>query len=438
MIEELERALAVVQEVFTDATARGSSIDMAELAGVVLAAQRVVNAASAVQAVGLAGIASRDEVPGPDGCWLAVDRGAGFVSEFAAVSVAPMLGLTSRGAEERVRTAAGLVSRLPGVLAAMGAGELDAWRASIVVAETAETTPEACARVEGMVLPKVCSESGGRVRARVRRALARVDADAVRVRAAKARLGRSVRVFPSHVVGLSEWVAVLPAHASALCQAAVEDHACALRAEDPDLSADQARADALVDLVLARVEVATTVHLTMPVETLTVDAPLDRQVLDEEGVVVGPSWQQVCAMGYEIPGVGVIPGDVVAGICAAFDTRIRRVLLDPASGTTVETGAAGYTPSAGLRRFVTHRDGTYRAPGCARAARFCDLDHVIPWPLGRTVGSNLLTLCRRHHRMKHTTRWQVVMDAGGVCTWTDPFGQQFATHPVNHHDTLAA
>ena len=166
----------------------------------------------------------------------------------------------------------------------------------------------------------------------------------------------------------------------------------------------------------------------MPVETLTVDAPVDRPVLDEEGVVVGPSWQQVCAMGYEIPGVGVIPGDVVAGICERFDTRIRRVLLDPASGTTVETGAAGYTPSPAVRRFVTHRDGTCRAPGCARAARFCDLDHVIPWPLGRTVGSNLLTLCRRHHRMKHTTRWQVVMDAGGVCTWTDPFGQQFA-HP---------
>ena len=112
-------------------------------------------------------------------------------------------------------------------------------------------------------------------------------------------------------------------------------------------------------------------------------------------------------MGYEIPGVGVIPGDVVAGICERFDTRIRRVLLDPASGTTVETGAAGYTPSPAVRRFVTHRDGTCRAPGCARAARFCDLDHVIPWPLGRTDRSNLLTLCRRHHRMKHPPggRW---------------------------------
>ena len=305
-----------------------------------------------------------------------------------------MLGLTSRGAEERVRTAAGLVSRLPGVLAAMGAGELDAWRASIVVAETAETTAEACARVEGMVLPRICSETGGRVRARVRRALARVDADAVRVRAAKARLERSVRVFPSPRGGavVSGW---------RCCRRT--SRRCARRRwrttparcgrEDPDLSADQARADALVDLVLARASVTTTVHLTMPVETLTVDAPVDEMRRDEDGVVVGPSWQQVCAMGYEIPGVGVIPGDVVAGICERFDTRIRRVLLDPASGATVETGAAGYTPSPAVRRFVTHRDGTCRAPGCARAARFCDLDHVIPWPLGPTDATRTCSRC---------------------------------------------
>ena len=40
--------------------------------------------------------------------------------------------------------------------------------------------------------------------------------------------------------------------------------------------------------------------------------------------------------------------------------------------------------------------------------------------------------------MKHTHRWPVAVDAGGVCTWTDPFGQQFATYPVNHSDALAA
>jgi hypothetical protein len=36
-----------------------------------------------------------------------------------------------------------------------------------------------------------------------------------------------VRVDPCHVVGLSEWAVVLPAHESALCQAAVQDHAAA-------------------------------------------------------------------------------------------------------------------------------------------------------------------------------------------------------------------
>ena len=100
MIESLERALAVVQRAFEDATAGvAAGLDgpeMADLAAVVLAAQRVVNAASAVQAVGLAGIAARDEVQAADGRWVAVDRGPGFVGEFAAVSVAPMLGTRSR------------------------------------------------------------------------------------------------------------------------------------------------------------------------------------------------------------------------------------------------------------------------------------------------------------------------------------------------------
>jgi hypothetical protein len=437
MIESLERALLLVQQVFEDVWAGVADKAEGELAELVLASQRVVNAASALQAVALAGIAARDEVQGPDGAWVGVDRGVGHVNEFASVTVAPMLGLTSRGAEDRVQTAAALVSRLPGTLAAMAAGQLDAWRASIIVAETVETTAAGCAQVEAVILPRVCSETGGRVRARTRRALALVDADAVRLRAAKARLERSVRVWPSPVVGLSEWVAVLPAHESALCKAAVDDHACALQREDPDLSMDQARADALVDLILARVQVTTTVHLTMPVQTLTVDAPPDEMPRDEEGFVTGPSWQQVCAMGYEIPGVGVVPGDVVAGICSRFDTRIRRVLLDEVAGTTLETGTKGYVPPAAVARFVRHRDGHCRAPGCARAARFCDLDHVLPWPLGPTDPTNLLTLCRRHHRMKHQTRWSVLMDAGGTATWTDPFGQEFITHPIDHSQLAA-
>jgi hypothetical protein len=39
--------------------------------------------------------------------------------------------------------------------------------------------------------------------------------------------------------------------------------------------------------------------------------------------------------------------------------------------------------------------------------------------------------------MKHRTRWRVVMDAGGTATWTDPFGQEFITHPIDHSQLAA-
>ena len=67
MIESLERAVLLVQQVFEAVRAGVADTGEGELAELVLASQRVANAASAVQAVALAGIAARDEVQGPDG-----------------------------------------------------------------------------------------------------------------------------------------------------------------------------------------------------------------------------------------------------------------------------------------------------------------------------------------------------------------------------------
>jgi hypothetical protein len=43
--------------------------------------------------------------------------------------------------------------------------------------------------------------------------------------------------------------------------------------DDPTPTLEQARADALVDLILTNVEVATTIPLMIPVQTITVDEP---------------------------------------------------------------------------------------------------------------------------------------------------------------------
>jgi len=29
------------------------------------------------------------------------------------------------------------------------------------------------------------------------------------------------------------------------------------------------------------------------------------------------------------------------------------------------------------------------------------------------------------------------MTRDGTCTWTDPHGRQYATHPINHHELAA-
>lgn len=90
-----------------------------------------------------------------------------------------------------------------------------------------------------------------------------------------------------------------------------------------------------------------------------------------------------------------------------------------------------YRPGAQLAALVRARDGRCRFPGCSVAARFCDLDHVRPWPTGRTVASNLLTLCRRHHRIKQRPGWRVQLAPDATATWTDPTGRRRITEPLD-------
>ncbi|HJR88461.1 MAG TPA: HNH endonuclease [Acidimicrobiia bacterium] len=55
-----------------------------------------------------------------------------------------------------------------------------------------------------------------------------------------------------------------------------------------------------------------------------------------------------------------------------------------------------------LRRAVMVRDRHCQHPGCDRPARWCDVDHIIPWwQGGETKLSNLQLLCRFHHSLKH-------------------------------------
>jgi hypothetical protein len=244
---------------------------------------------------------------------------------------------------------------------------------------------------------------------------------------------------------------VLPNETAASCWAAVDELARRYRADGDARTLDQARADALADLVQGHATVTTTVTFTVPaVAPGAGGGPAQR--LSPLGLPVGGNgipaddaaagellWDVTGAPVpvdalpvIEVPGVGEVPGEVVRGIAAAFGTRAVLALCDWQSGTLASETCEAYTPPAWLKQLVRARDGTCRFFGCTVPAVRCDIDHVVEHPRGPTEEPNLMCLCRHHHRLKQQERWGVVMTEGAVVTWTAPVGDRFTTWPVDH------
>jgi len=81
-----------------------------------------------------------------------------------------------------------------------------------------------------------------------------------------------------------------------------------------------------------------------------------------------------------------------------------------------------YQPTRAQRRALARRDGGCTFPGCGAKVAWCDAHHIIPWPKGTTVLSNLALLCRHHHRTAHRHGWTVTLTEDGWTRWTSPQG----------------
>jgi hypothetical protein len=83
------------------------------------------------------------------------------------------------------------------------------------------------------------------------------------------------------------------------------------------------------------------------------------------------------------------------------DASIARVVLGPRS-EPLDVGRRTPVVPAGIRRAVVARDRGCRFPGCERPEPWCDAHHVIHWADGGSTSlTNLVLLCRPHHRLIH-------------------------------------
>jgi hypothetical protein len=129
-----------------------------------------------------------------------------------------------------------------------------------------------------------------------------------------------------------------------------------------------------------------------------------------------------------LSGYGTLTPDVARALAFQPGSTWRRLITDPLDGTLLDYGRTKYKPPTALADHVVARDVTCSHPGCTRPARSCDLDHLLAFPLGATCECNLRPRCRRHHRLKHETSWQVAVSADP----SDPDGTLVTTSATGH------
>lgn len=115
----------------------------------------------------------------------------------------------------------------------------------------------------------------------------------------------------------------------------------------------------------------------------------------------------------------------------ACDASIVSVLED-ARGEPLDVGRKTRSIPPALRRALVARDRGCRFPGCSNT-RYVDAHHIRHWAHGgETKLSNLVQLCRFHHRQVHEGRVMVQLLDAGALRFVRPCGESFDSLAPDH------
>lgn len=324
--------------------------------------------------------------------------------------------------------------RLPGLLAALAAGEVSPAHARIAVEHTTTLDLAGCAAVQARVLPRAATQSVAQFTRSVKTAALAAAPAAGAERHARARLDRRIWMRPLDD-GMALLCAVLAAEdalaAHAALDARAEQSRAALRVQarsagldwrdlDPGLPA--LRADALTETLRGVLA-----DPTLPVQQghrPTIGVTIDLSTL--LGLAEHPA---------QLAGYGPIPAPFARALAA--QGTWRRLVTDPVTGYLLDYGRSTYEPPAALRDYLLARDVSSRFPYDPRAASRCDLDHAQEWADGgATSAANLGALSRRTHTAKTAGCWSLHRFPDGTAIWTSPLGRHYRVPPYqyDHYD----
>ncbi len=365
----------------------------------VTASQKLLACIAGKQQELLAEIARRD----PDG------------EQFLRDEVACVLQTAPNSANLTLEAAQQLTGRLADTHDLLTGGYLPYGHARTLALGVRHCTDEVAAKVQERVLPRGCRQSAGEFRCAVRRAVARYDRKDEATQHAEAFAQRNVITYdePDY---MADVVLHLAADGAATVLTAINTWAVKTDTGD-SRTLDQRRADAIVDICSAALDMPGLPkrHGLRPALSVTVAA----------STLAGQDDQPA-----ELDGYGPIPASMARRIAALPGAVRHEIPVDNHGHILVQNDTADtYTPPARIARTVIARDVTCVHPGCGRSAHYCDLDHRTPWPAGPTSVDNLEPLCRRHHKLKHHSRWRLTKLADGTYEWTSPTRHTYRYRP---------
>ncbi len=458
----------------------GSDGDVTALAALVADAEVAADAARAAQirevrVLAAAGVLAEKQAAGASERVKAREMALrGIAAELAGVFVA-----TDRTVQRRIDEARDLVENYPVTMAAWEAGRIVRGHVRVIQEVGCLVPAEERAEFERLAVERCEGETPNRLRDALRMLAERMHPRSFTERHEEAAAGRCVRV-QAGADGMSDLIATLPtviadgivdrltrqareiinvqqhAEAAGVDAIGADARADALGARadaasggagaradargaradangggrdadttirdgssfvDDARSIDQVRADVLSDLLLAGTPAldptgtgdgdgtlgAIRAHVQVAVSALTLMGQDD-----------GPA---------DLAGRSPIDANTareLAGNATSWD----RLLTHPVTGTVLECDT--YRPTSAMTRLLRARDRHCRFPGCRQPAIRCELDHTIAASDGgATHVCNLANLCKRHHDVKHHTRWRVRQLPGGRLVWTSPTGRVY-------------
>lgn len=356
----------------------------------------------------------------------ASERGRGVAAQIAlARRESPSRGSRLLG------LARALVTEMPRTMAALDSGQINEWRATLLVKETAWLSAEdRCAVDEELAADMGTFEGAGdrSIIAAAKAAAYRRDPRSVTQRAARAASERHVGLRPAPDT-MAILTALLPVAQGVAAYKALKESADSARSAGDERSRGQVMADTLVERLTGTPGGVGKIELQLVMTDRTLfQGDSEPARLSGYGIVPG-GWarelvslaggaradtgartKREAALG---AGSGFAdqarresygPPHSSAPADPVFDVYLRRLFTAPATGELVAMDSKARLFPGGMRRFIDARDATCRTPYCDAPIRH--IDHIVSWSSGGPTSlNNGAGLCEQCNHTKENPGW---------------------------------